>query len=57
MSRKREEDESRQLLGDEAKMALPLVGTSGGCGKSVSGTSGAGEMDMAGTCVPTERRR
>ena len=57
MSRKGEEDESRQLLGDEEKMALPLVGTGGGCGKSVSGTGGASEMDMVGTCVSTERRR
>ena len=37
-------------------MALPLVGTGGGCGKSVSSTGEAGEMDMAGTCVSTEWR-
>ena len=57
MSRKGEEKEARQLLGDEAKMALPLVGTGSDCGKSVSGTSGVGEKDMAGTCVSTEQRR
>ena len=38
-------------------MELPLVGTSGGCGKGVSGIGDAGEMDMAGTCVSTEWRR
>ena len=47
----------RQLPGDEAKMALPLVGTGEGYNKGVSGTGDAGEMDMAGTCVSTKRRR
>ena len=36
-------------------MVLPLVGTGGGCGKSVSGTGGVSEMDMVGTCVSTKR--
>ena len=38
-------------------MALPLIGTGGGCSKGMSGTGGASEMDMAGTCVSTEQRR
>ena len=38
-------------------MVLHLVGTGGGCGKSVSGIGGVGEMDMAGTYVLTECRR
>ena len=38
-------------------MVLPLVGTGGGCGKSVSGIGVVGEMDMVGTCVLTECRR
>ena len=38
-------------------MALPLIGTGGGCGKGMSGTGGTGEMDMAGTYVSTEQRR
>ena len=38
-------------------MALPLVGTGGGCGKGVSSTGDVGELDMAGTCVSTKQRR
>ena len=38
-------------------MALPLIGTGRGYDKGMSGTGGAGEMDMAGTCVSTEQRR
>ena len=56
-SRKGEEEDSRQLPGDEAKMALPLVGTGGGCGKGVSSTGDAGKLDMAGTCVSIKQRR
>ena len=38
-------------------MALPLVGTGGGCSKGVSGIGNAGEMDIVGTYVSTKRRR
>ena len=54
---KKEKKRSRGNYLKMRRMALPLIGTSGGCGKSVSSTSGASEIDMASTCVSTERRR